>query len=162
MDIIQKAYGIGNKQNIFLEVDKFSIDIIPDDIEVLLDYINEHSYDALDKMQIFVSDLNKKNILNGIDLNQFQSILEDIPLFDDIEMSIKEDRSGLLKRKYFKASKLLNLQYMEKFQGNIPQFIVKVTKTFNDDTQFNNQNIIKLLVLLHYMYHECDLGIRPW
>ena len=160
-NIIQRIFGINNTQNIFLEADKSPIDIIPQDIELILDFINENGTEILGKIPITIPDLTKKNKLNGIDKNQFDIILDDVPFFDDIETSLREDESGTLKRKYYCAAKILNIQYMNKFQKDFPNFIVKVAKAFSELNSFDNSKTIKLVVIMHYMYHECDLGIKP-
>ncbi|OHD19171.1 MAG: hypothetical protein A2086_14745 [Spirochaetes bacterium GWD1_27_9] len=160
-NIIQRIFGINNTQNIFIESKSVSIDIIPQDIEFILDYINENAPEIFKKNPIIVPDLDKKNKLNGINRNQFDMILEDVPLFYDIETSIREDNSNSLKKKYYNAARILNLQYMNKYQKNFPEFVIQVAKTFYNDNTFNKDKTIKLVTLMHYMYHECDLGIKP-
>ena len=159
--IVQRIFGINNTQNVFIGTDITSIDIIPQDIESILDYINDYGSEILEKNPIIIPDLDRKNALNGIDQNQFNVVLEDIPLFDDIDTSIREDKSNSLKNKYFKAAKILNLQYMNRFQKDFPNFVIQVAKAFHDNSSFNNEKTLKLVTLMHYMYHECDLGIRP-
>lgn len=159
--IIQKIFGINNTQKIYINPECNSIDIIPQDIELLLDYVNDNGPDVIQKHPIVIPDLNRKNELNGVDENQFEIILEDTPLFDDIETSIREDKSKTLKKKYFSAAKILNLQYMSRFQKEFPNFVIQVAKAFYEKNRLENEQTLKLVTLLHYMYHECDIGIKP-
>lgn len=159
--IFQKILGFNNTQNVFINSEGLSIDLIPQDIEYILDYVNENGPGIFEKKAITIPDLDKKNILNGIDENQFKLILEDVPLFDDIETSIREDKSSSLKKKYFNAARILNLQYINRYQKHFPEFVIKVAKSFYDSKTFDNDKTIKLITLMHYMYHECDLGIKP-
>jgi hypothetical protein len=157
--IIQRILGSNNVQNIFINSESAPIDIIPQDIEYILDYVNENDPTIFKKNPIIIPDLNKKNKLNGIDKNQFNIILEDLPLFDDIEISIREDKSKSLNKKYYNAAKILNLQYMNKYQKNFTEFVIQVAKAFQKENPCDKT--IKLVILMHYMYHECDIGIKP-
>jgi hypothetical protein len=159
-EINQQIKGDNNNQNIFINPSP-AIDFIPQDIEYLLDYIVETNFEKFEKNPIIIPDLEKKNKLNGINENQFKIILEDVPLFDDIETCIREDINNSLKKKYYSAARILNIQYMNSYQKEFPAFMVQIVKAFNDNTTFDNDKIYKLTVLMHYMYHECDLGIKP-
>lgn len=158
--IEQKIRGNNNTQNIFFN-NLSTIDIIPQDVEFILDCIEENISNPIGKKPIIIPDLDKKNILNGVDKYQFEIILDDLPLFGDIEASIREDNSNTLKTKYYNAARILNVQYMYNYQKEFSKFVVKVAKAYSDKKNFDNDKIIKLMVLMHYMYNECDLGIKP-
>ena len=161
MNIIQRILGSHNTQIINLPSENAVIDIVPQDIEEILDFINEGEGEKLGILEMIQPDLDEKNKLNGIDEEQRKLIDEDVPSFQEIEDCLRNNRNGNLRKKYTSAARILNVQYMSKFQKNFPEFVVQVAKKYYDNGNTDCENISRLVSLMHYMYSECDIGIRP-
>lgn len=158
----QDVGGFFNRADYHFYQAKATVDILPQDLDTLLDYLSKANvaHGTLFPMNDF--NLDKKNEKNGINKDYFENILkEDFNCFDDIEDALKKDKDDFLKSKYATAKKILNSTYFSNFSGNMPQFIQQVAAKHQQDTKCNDDMTIKLMQLLHYMYASCDIGIKP-
>lgn len=158
---IQKILGINNTQIINVLSGESSLDILPNELEEILDYIiNEQGFKSIET-NFSDPNIKKKNKLNGVNEDQFLLIRENVPYFEDIENTIIKDNSGNLKKKYMASAELLNTQYLNKFHKRMPEFIIQVIKKYHASGNNQTGKTLQFLKLIHYMYHSCDIGIKP-
>ncbi len=159
----QKVGGFFNNasytENIFYEKD--SVDILPSDLDELLDYLSDEDNYIDESFGFTIPDLTKKNFKNGIDENYYDFMKGDFSYFQDIVEILKNDSDNLIKRKYRIASRLLQLQYFSSFQERMKEFITSVISKHSKETKCSSEVSLKLCKLLHYMYSNCDIGIKP-
>ena len=112
MNISQNTKGNNNSSiiNVFASCD--SIDLLPQDIITLLDYLSNMP-DVQDLSFDFnVPNLSQKNEKNGIDNDYYEYMKDDFSSFQDIEEILQNDADDTVKRKYWNAKKLLQQQYL--------------------------------------------------
>jgi len=152
--------GFNNQQTINFLKSARCVDILPSDLDTILDYFNQFADENSEELAPRVPDLDAKNRLNGIDAQQFDQMRDDIVAFQDIEEAIRHDKAGTMRKKYKNAIKLLNLEYMAKFQKEFPEFVIQAAKTHRTKTNCDDVMTIQFIGILHYMYSVCDIGIR--
>ena len=158
----QGVGGLFNRADYHFHQAKATVDILPQDLDTLLDYLSESSTDGDSSFPISFFDLEQKNEKNGVDKDYFENVLkEDFNCFNDIDDALKNDKDDLLKSKYAIAKKILNATYFSSFKGDMKQFIQQVVAKHQQDTQCSDEMTIKLIQLLHYMYASCDIGLKP-
>lgn len=160
-NVDQSVNGIGNTVNAnFYEYPK-TVDILPNELESFLDYFNSEMNEKDDIISINKFELDKKNELNGIDKENFSFIKEDFSSFQDIDDALRRNKDGTIKKKYKNATRILNMSYKAKFQKQFPIFVLEVAKKYREDKKSSDEQFIKITKLLHYMYCQCDIGIKP-
>lgn len=158
----QKVGGLFNRVIYHFFQTKATVDILPQDLGVLLDYLSESGSDENTSFPVNIFDLEQKNEKNGVDKDYFENVLkEDFNCFSDIDDALKNDKDDLLKSKYAIAKKMLNTTYFSSFKGDMKQFIQQVAAKHRQDTLCSDEMSIKLIQLLHYMYTSCDIGLKP-
>ena len=158
----QNVNGFFNKPNYNIFQAKASVDILPQDLDVLLGYLSGSNGEngAIFLMNNF--NLAEKNDKNGVDKEYFENVIKnDVEYFSDIENALKNDKDDLLKSKYALAKKILNSTYFASFKGKMPEFIQQVAAKHKHDTKCEDEMTVKLMQLLHYMYTSCDIGLKP-
>ena len=160
--LIQKILiGFNNRQIINVLNSGCSVDILPKDLDSILNYFTEADGRNTEDLAPIIPDLNSKNQINGVGPDQFKLISDDIVAFQDIEEALRHNRNGALRQKYKNAIKLLNIQYTAKFQGRFPEFVVQAATAHREKSNCDDIMTIKFIGLMHYMYSVCDIGIRP-
>lgn len=162
-NISQNLSGNNNSQTINnISIGKeLTIDLLPDDLNSLLEYLSNNNQKIDDKLPFSKPDLTQKNSLNGIDNSYFTMVEDDYKYFQDIEDILRNDNSKELINKYKIAIRLLNLEYLAKYVGNMKSFICAVVAKHNESTNCSSELSEKLMRLLHYMYTQCDIGVKP-
>lgn len=161
MKVLQRIFGSNNTQILNLVESQKSIDILPQELDEILDYITDDGSPFVGDLSMVKPNLTAKNSINSIDEEQFKIIKEDAVFFSDIENCLRNDSSHAKQKKYKLAAKILNIQYINTFNHNFPEFVVQSAKAFNSNGEKDSVMTLKFVALLHYMYTECDIGIRP-
>lgn len=160
-NINQKIDGNNNSQSINIFQTK-SFDVLPQDLEPLLDYLCEESNTTFTAVEKFiVPDLKKKNQKNNVDKSYFELIKKNVQYFQDIDDIIRNDKTTDLKKKYYNATKILQNNFLSDKEHDIPNFIQRIIAKHKEKTNCNDETTIKLYELLHYMYSLCTIGVAP-
>lgn len=85
---------------------------------------------------------------------------DDFSYFQDITDIMRNDSDNTIKRKYRRASRLLQQQYLSLFQEKMKEFITCIISKHSRNTGCSSDVSLKLGKLLHYMYSNCDIGIK--
>ena len=161
ISIGQNIHGNNNIQHINFFQNK-SFDLLPQDLEPLLDYLCDKSNCDFSKGGHFnVPNLSEKNQRNSVDKDYFEHIKRNVSDFQDIDDIIRNDKSGDLKKKYYNASTILKTSFLSSKEHDIPNFVNRIVAGHKEKTNCNDVTTIKLIELLHYMYSHCDIGIAP-
>lgn len=161
MNINQNTKGNNNSSTINVFNPQVTVDLLPNEINDLLDYLSDEDNYIDESFGFTIPDLEKKNIKNGIDENYFDFMKDDFSYFQDINDTLQNDSDNSIKRKYRKACYLLQQQYLASFQEKMKEFISLVISKHSKETDCDSSESIKLGKLLHYMYSNCDIGIKP-
>lgn len=161
MNFNQNIRGNNNTSEINIFNAPLTFDLLPNEIKELLDYLADEDNYIDESFGFTIPDLNEKNKKNGIDENYYDFMKEDFSYFQDIIEILQNDSDNVIKRKYRIASRLLQLQYVASFQERMKEFITSVISKHSKETKCSSEVSLKLCKLLHYMYSNCDIGIKP-
>lgn len=153
----QKALGMFNKQSMTIVEQRKVIDFVPAEIEEILNEISKNQ--SVDNLQgeLTPPNLVKKNKLNSIEEPYWGLIEGDFIHFERIDLIFKNDK--VLQGKYEVAKRILQQQYLSNFKSDFPTFAnAWMSKIGSEKTAIES---IKTVILLHYMYSECDIGVSP-
>lgn len=153
----QKALGLFNRQSMTIIEQRKVIEFVPREIEDILDTITNSQRPTYDQDELTPPDLEEKNKLNSVDVEYNELIEGDFIHFDGIDSIIKQDKS--LQDKYEVSRRILQHQFLSDFNGDFPAFTnAWMTKL---GVSKSSHESIKAVILLHYMYSECEIGIKP-
>lgn len=161
MNFNQNIRGNNNTSEINIFNTPLTFDLLPNEIKELLDYLSDKDNYIDESFGFTIPDLNEKNKKNGIDENYYDFMKEDFSYFQDIIEILQNDSDNVIKRKYRIASRLLQQQYLASFQEKMKEFITSVITKHSKETGCSSETSVKLGKLLHYMYSNCDIGIKP-
>lgn len=163
LNLSQLIFGLGNSQNLSFVTNeqKRIVEILPNDIELILDAIINPQIDSSRENDISPPDLDKKNRINGIKINQYKIIQNDYTQFGKIDQVLRNNSNRDIREKYFAAARILHLQYVTDFEGKMPEFIVQALAAHSRRNHLESGVIAKMHLLLNYMYCSCDIGVKP-
>ena len=161
MSINQNIKGNNNNAEINIFNAPLTVDLLPNEIMDLLIYLSDEDNYIDESFGFTIPDLEEKNLKNGIDDNYYDFMKEDFSYFQDIIEILQNDSDNVIKRKYKNASRLLQQQYLSSFQEKMKEFITSVISKHSKETGCSGEISLKLGKLLHYMYSNCDIGIKP-
>lgn len=153
----QKALGMFNRQSMTIIEQRKVIEFVPKEIEDILDTITNSKSPTYDQDELTPPNLEEKNKLNSVTVEYNDLIEVDFIHFDGIDCIIKQDKS--LQNKYEISKRILQQQFLSDFSGDFPAF-TNAWMTKLGISKSSNESI-KAVILLHYMYSECEIGIKP-
>lgn len=162
MNINQTIEGNNNSPEINIFKAPLTVDLLPNEINELLDFLSDEENYVDENFGFDIPDLKLKNEKNGIDENYYNFMKADFSYFQDIADILRNDSDNTIKRKYSRATRLLQQQYLSLFQEKMKEFITCIITKYSKDTECSSDVSLKLAKLLHYMYSNCDIGIKPW
>lgn len=113
----------------------------------------------------FYRDIEKKNIINGVNEEYFSIIEEDFQkYFEDINKFLKYSINRKIREKYHLIAKKLNMSYRSNYseKRNLPEHIQFVQeKVYNEIANIEDTTDLYLSIFLHHMYFYCEYGINP-
>lgn len=151
------------------------VDLLEEDIAVLIDVLHQYVQDELDgtntdpNQQYKLADRNEDFILRKNEVNNVSDILFNAEIrpnlqYDKkIESFLSNPINKEYQKKYFVVTEVMQRRYSE----NISDFKdvgVFFGYIFDELINYKNRNSIddqKLLILLHNMYFNCDIGNNP-
>lgn len=163
INLSQFLLGLGNSQNVSFVTNeqKRIVEILPGDIEYILNSLLGSRIESDHKNDFAPPELNQKNKLNGISDNQYKILQDDYVQFGKIDEILRNNSNRDIRDKYFAAARILQLQYVTTFEGKMPEFLVQVIAMHSRQRQQDATMLVKMHLLLNYMYCNCDLGIKP-
>lgn len=159
-----------NQTNNFYQQDitiEFDEERFKDIIELFLENKNEIIIEK-DKYQNFKRNQKEKHIKNNMSVEYYnQEILgNDIKYFSNIDAFFKNKRNSKYKSSYEIVAKDLTRDFFAKKQKdknyNIIEHISKIKSELLKKTGKNDNIEVEeyIIIFLHYMYQECDYGIK--
>lgn len=151
------------------------LDLLDEDIALLIDVLHQYVKEELDgantdpEQQYKLADrdndfiLRKNNVNNVSDILFSSEIRPNLQYDKKIESFLSNPINKEYQKKYFVVTEILQRKYSENSTDfkSIGDFFGYI---FNEVINYKNRNSIddqKLLILLHNMYFNCDIGNNP-
>ena len=149
------------------------IELTDEDLVLLIDEIfksvsEKHNDDGTGKVTFRLGErgddfINRKNELNGVDCGLFNDeIIKSLPYDKKIEEFLGNPINSEYLKKYLSSAQEIQSRYSDN-KEKFPDMKSLFSYVYTELMSYENRNIdnTKLLILLHNMYFNCDIGNNP-